>query len=260
MTSIDDFELPKACIMRVIKAALPDNALVNKEAKIVMTKSATVFINYLTATANEFTRSTNKKILSASDIFSALETLEFDEFSDRLRDSLEEYRKIQKQKSKRNQQNKKDLEDENKNSSSKGKDEDNEDDIDENNDEEDDLAIDSDNDNDTSIEDDDVDEEDNKNESTEENEDKENENDTTKEISMNENAKDKKSKILNKNSKSISESDGEPLSDADSNSNLASGYESNINSDNSSVLKSNKKRKAGDMSFDGSSKRRNIEH
>jgi len=59
-----------------------------------MTKSATVFINYLTATANEFTRSTNKKILSASDIFSALETLEFDEFSDRLRDSLEGLFKI----------------------------------------------------------------------------------------------------------------------------------------------------------------------
>eukprot|EP00833_Pecoramyces_ruminatium_P006180 jgi/Orpsp1_1/1180212/evm.model.c7180000072528.1 len=89
MTSIDEFELPKACVMRVIKAALPDNALINKEAKIVMTKSATVFINYLTATANDVTKSTNKKILSANDIFSALETLEFDEFSDKLRDALE---------------------------------------------------------------------------------------------------------------------------------------------------------------------------
>jgi len=54
-----------------------------------MTKSATIFINYLTATANDVTKSTNKKILSANDIFSALETLEFDEFSDKLREALE---------------------------------------------------------------------------------------------------------------------------------------------------------------------------
>lgn len=75
--------------MHVYNIQLPDNALINKEAKVVMTKSATIFINYLTATANDVTKSTNKKILSANDIFSALETLEFDEFSDKLREALE---------------------------------------------------------------------------------------------------------------------------------------------------------------------------
>ena len=44
-----DFEPPQACIQRVIKSVLPDNAQVMKESKQAFSKAAGIFIIYVTS-------------------------------------------------------------------------------------------------------------------------------------------------------------------------------------------------------------------
>lgn len=44
-----DFELPQASITRIVKTALPENMQVSREAKLAFSKSAGVFILYLTS-------------------------------------------------------------------------------------------------------------------------------------------------------------------------------------------------------------------
>ncbi|KAJ3090064.1 DNA polymerase epsilon subunit 3 [Quaeritorhiza haematococci] len=78
--SVEDLELPRTIINRVVKNALPENVLLQKDAKSALAKACTVFINYLTATANDLARQHNQKTVVASHIFNALETIEFDDF------------------------------------------------------------------------------------------------------------------------------------------------------------------------------------
>ena len=44
-----DFDLPNASIARIIKASLPEGAHVSREARLAMSKGASIFILYLTA-------------------------------------------------------------------------------------------------------------------------------------------------------------------------------------------------------------------
>ena len=48
-----DFEPPAACVMRIVKSAIPDNIQVTKEAKQAFAKAAGIFIVYLTTCAND---------------------------------------------------------------------------------------------------------------------------------------------------------------------------------------------------------------
>ncbi|TPX62458.1 hypothetical protein SpCBS45565_g07023 [Spizellomyces sp. 'palustris'] len=98
MTSIDDLDLPRSIIGRVIKNALPEGAQVQKDAKAAMTKACTVFINYLTATALDVTKHSDRKSISANDIFRALAILEFDQFLPMIKVAVEEFQQKAKEK------------------------------------------------------------------------------------------------------------------------------------------------------------------
>eukprot|EP01113_Clastostelium_recurvatum_P023388 TRINITY_DN2793_c0_g1_i1.p1 TRINITY_DN2793_c0_g1~~TRINITY_DN2793_c0_g1_i1.p1 ORF type:complete len:160 (-),score=30.14 TRINITY_DN2793_c0_g1_i1:10-489(-) len=73
----DGFDLPKAVIQRIVKSALPDNVQVQKDAKTAINQSAKIFISYLTACANDFAMSANRRTLSGNDVINAMEELEF---------------------------------------------------------------------------------------------------------------------------------------------------------------------------------------
>ncbi|KAI7855193.1 histone-fold-containing protein [Circinella umbellata] len=88
MSSIEDNELPKANISRVLKNALPPGTALQKEAKLAVSKAATVFINYLSTVANDTAKSANHKTISAPDVFKAMEVLEFDDLIPALRESF----------------------------------------------------------------------------------------------------------------------------------------------------------------------------
>ncbi|KAJ1831849.1 hypothetical protein LPJ63_003976 [Coemansia sp. RSA 2711] len=53
-TTIDELDFPKAVLMRMIKAGLPENIAIQKEARNSVTKAATVFVSYLAAAANDY--------------------------------------------------------------------------------------------------------------------------------------------------------------------------------------------------------------
>ncbi|KAF8936651.1 hypothetical protein BGZ47_009398 [Haplosporangium gracile] len=88
-TSIEDNELPKAILTRIMKQALPENTNIQANAKLAMTKSTTLFINYLASAANEVAGSVGHKIISGAHVLKALETVDLEEMLPRLTEELQ---------------------------------------------------------------------------------------------------------------------------------------------------------------------------
>ncbi|EFY89759.1 CBF/NF-Y family transcription factor [Metarhizium acridum CQMa 102] len=76
-TTIEDLTLPKSIITRLAKGVLPPNTQIQANAILAMSKSATVFINYLASHANENTVNAGKKTVAPADVFKALDEVEF---------------------------------------------------------------------------------------------------------------------------------------------------------------------------------------
>ena len=87
-----DFEPPAACINRIVKAALPDNVQVTKEAKSAFSKSAGIFILYLTTCANDFCRDKKRQTVSAADVMAAVSELDLDDLKPQLQAFLTSFR------------------------------------------------------------------------------------------------------------------------------------------------------------------------
>jgi histone H3/H4 len=47
---LQDLNLPKSIVQRLAKGVLPPNTQIQKDALLAMSKSATVFVNYITST------------------------------------------------------------------------------------------------------------------------------------------------------------------------------------------------------------------
>lgn len=96
----EDLNLPNAVITRIIKDAIPDGVNVSKEARLAISKAASVFVLYATSCSNNFALKAKRKTITAKDVLDALEDMEFDQFVDPLKQCLEAFKK--------NQQGKKD--------------------------------------------------------------------------------------------------------------------------------------------------------
>lgn len=95
---ISDLQLPVACVARLIKDALPDNAIAKQEAKLAITRAASVFVLFLTSATIDVTTGANQKTLMAPHVFGALKDIDFENFIPELEKSLENYRKAIKNK------------------------------------------------------------------------------------------------------------------------------------------------------------------
>jgi DNA polymerase epsilon subunit 3 len=84
--------------MRIVKAALPENVQINKEAKLAFCRAAKVFILYITAAANDSCKGAKRQTISAADVMQALEDVELDEFREPLTKCLDQYRLAAQQK------------------------------------------------------------------------------------------------------------------------------------------------------------------
>ncbi|KAL1619983.1 hypothetical protein SLS56_009856 [Neofusicoccum ribis] len=93
--SVEDLNLPKTMVNRLAKGALPPNFNVQSVAQSAISKSATVFVNYLTAHASDIAARQNKKTIHPKDVLDALKELEFDMFIDRTNNELNKYQEIQ---------------------------------------------------------------------------------------------------------------------------------------------------------------------
>ncbi|RKF60827.1 putative h2a domain containing protein [Erysiphe neolycopersici] len=87
--NIEDLSLPKSIVIRLAKAALPANTQIQSNAMLGLTKSATLFINYIASQANEIAAASNRKTVNANDVFAALEDSEFASWKSRLEAELQ---------------------------------------------------------------------------------------------------------------------------------------------------------------------------
>mmetsp|Transcript_36838 Transcript_36838/g.73302 ORF Transcript_36838/g.73302 Transcript_36838/m.73302 type:complete len:156 (-) Transcript_36838:37-504(-) len=88
-----EFEPPMACVSRVMKAALPDNILLTKDARAAFVRAAGIFIFYLTHCSNDFCRESKRTTIFPQDVMAALRELGFEDFEQPLENFLEAYKK-----------------------------------------------------------------------------------------------------------------------------------------------------------------------
>ncbi|CEP07281.1 hypothetical protein [Parasitella parasitica] len=93
-STIEDNELPKANVTRVLKSALPPGTALQKDARLAVGKAATVFINYISSVANDVAQGANHKTISAADVFKALDICELEHMVPELQESLSAFQQI----------------------------------------------------------------------------------------------------------------------------------------------------------------------
>ncbi|QUC18180.1 uncharacterized protein UV8b_02421 [Ustilaginoidea virens] len=97
-TTIEDLALPKSIVTRLAKGVLPPNTQIQANAVLALSKSATVFINYLASHANEHTISAGKKTIAPADVFKALDDTDFSFLRDPLEAEFARFTQIQAEK------------------------------------------------------------------------------------------------------------------------------------------------------------------
>ncbi|KAF2131423.1 histone-fold-containing protein [Dothidotthia symphoricarpi CBS 119687] len=93
--SVEDLNLPKSIVQRLAKGVLPPNTQIQKDALLAMSKSATVFVNYLTSAAAEHAQRSGKKTIMPKDVFDAMTELEFAAMLPRLEAEVNKFTSIQ---------------------------------------------------------------------------------------------------------------------------------------------------------------------
>ncbi|PVH98780.1 histone-fold-containing protein [Periconia macrospinosa] len=93
--NIEDLNLPKSIVQRLGKGVLPPNTQIQKDALLAMSKSATVFVNYLTSCAAENAARSGKKTVMPKDVFDAMHELEFEFMLPRLEAEVHKFTSIQ---------------------------------------------------------------------------------------------------------------------------------------------------------------------
>jgi DNA polymerase epsilon subunit 3 len=86
--SIEDFDVPKSHITKVLKHALPEGTSIQKDARLAFMKATTVFINYVTAMANDLVRQSGLKTITPEMICKALETSDLESVVPKVREAL----------------------------------------------------------------------------------------------------------------------------------------------------------------------------
>ncbi|KAM0946192.1 putative DNA-directed DNA polymerase transcription factor Hap3/NF-YB family [Dioscorea sansibarensis] len=92
-------ELPRSVVRRLVKEKLAqlrrggdEDVNVQKEALLAFAESARIFIHYLSATASDVCKESKRQTMNAEDVLKALEEIDFPEFIEPLRHSLQGFR------------------------------------------------------------------------------------------------------------------------------------------------------------------------
>ncbi|KAI3643817.1 hypothetical protein MP228_009981 [Amoeboaphelidium protococcarum] len=93
MTGIEDIQLPRASLIKLVKRNLPPNVFLSKDAATAILKATTMFTTYLTVTAADLD---GKKQLTSEDVFKAMDDLDMEELLPRSIELFKSFRKLQK--------------------------------------------------------------------------------------------------------------------------------------------------------------------
>ncbi|KAH0293139.1 histone-fold-containing protein, partial [Aureobasidium sp. EXF-3399] len=94
-SSVEDLSLPRTMISRLAKGVLPPNTSIHKDALLALSKSCTVFVNFLASNSNEYAQLEGKKTIQPADVIAALKENEFEHFIPRLEAELKKYNTVQ---------------------------------------------------------------------------------------------------------------------------------------------------------------------
>ncbi|KAL1117471.1 hypothetical protein AAG570_004796 [Ranatra chinensis] len=86
---VEDLNLPNAVVTRIMRECLPEGVSVAKEARTAVARAASVFVLYLTSSANSAAVQSSRKTIAANDVFKALEETNFEFFVAPLKEALE---------------------------------------------------------------------------------------------------------------------------------------------------------------------------
>jgi histone H3/H4 len=89
----EDKLLPIANVARIMKAAVPKNAKISKEAKECMQDCVTEFVSFLTSEAVDISQAQKLKTVGGEHILDAMTKLGFENYSEALQVHLAKYRK-----------------------------------------------------------------------------------------------------------------------------------------------------------------------
>ncbi|KAI5776219.1 histone-fold-containing protein [Geopyxis carbonaria] len=90
-SSIDEYSLPRSIVTRLAKSTLPQHGNLQKDVIGSLSEASTVFVNYLSSTANELACQHGRKTITPQDVMDALETLEYGHFVPRLQVEIKEF-------------------------------------------------------------------------------------------------------------------------------------------------------------------------
>ncbi|KAL8794504.1 MAG: hypothetical protein Q9195_002977 [Heterodermia aff. obscurata] len=93
--NVEDLALPRTMVQRLAKGVLPSNTRIEKDAIAAMSKSATVFVNYMSSGANDRTINSSRKTISPDNVLEALADLELAAFLPRVEAELRKFNEIQ---------------------------------------------------------------------------------------------------------------------------------------------------------------------
>ncbi|CAH1994133.1 unnamed protein product [Acanthoscelides obtectus] len=95
---LEDLTLPNGSVQKIIKEALPDNTNVGKDARLALSRAASVFVLYVTSQASNEAQKVNRKTLTKEDVINALKDLEFEDFIEPLQIALKEFKEAKAKK------------------------------------------------------------------------------------------------------------------------------------------------------------------
>jgi len=93
---VDQFHLPAATILRIMKQTLPEHAKISKESKEAIQVCVSEFVSFITSESSDKCRLDKRKTINGEDILWAMETLGFAEYIQPLKLYLKKYRSVRR--------------------------------------------------------------------------------------------------------------------------------------------------------------------
>eukprot|EP01067_Filipodium_phascolosomae_P002119 Filipodium_phascolosomae@DN2301_c0_g1_i13.p3 len=86
----DDLEFPHSLIARIVKNALPDSSatVVTKDASLAINRATSLFVMYLTDSAQEVAKSSKRSTIQGQHILQAMVECGFDNFAVLIKDEI----------------------------------------------------------------------------------------------------------------------------------------------------------------------------
>lgn len=96
----EDFNMSATVVSKIMKDAIDEGVEISKDARSAAARAASIFILYTTTCANNNATSNKRRTLTPQDVFEALDSMGFDEFTAELLPWYEAFRREKQTKSK----------------------------------------------------------------------------------------------------------------------------------------------------------------